>query len=240
MNKPIDYIEYDKISDDLLFLGNNTILRFYVKLSKRGEDGTRYHFHKEYSYNSNYTNIHRVASIKRSFEYYLSIDKIDSSENNIMIRVQDILLFRMKLNEIVSWFNDKTFAIKKDRLIVLEKKSVEIPGLAFGKYIKFEPIVIDWESTQYQGIRITLSDENVFTDISIDKFYGLVYTINEINMYQSAQILLNYLGRPEFGTNLYEFENGGSFETIEPDTKAVTGRKIPVKNKSFFDRMDEM
>ena len=41
----IDYIDYEKITDDLYIIGQNLILRFNVSLAKKMNNGDRYHFH---------------------------------------------------------------------------------------------------------------------------------------------------------------------------------------------------
>ena len=46
--RPINYIDYDKLSDDVLYLGSNLFLRMNVSLSNKGDQDQRYHFHKEY------------------------------------------------------------------------------------------------------------------------------------------------------------------------------------------------
>lgn len=76
--RPINYIDYDKLSDDVLYLGSNLFLRMNVSLSNKGDQDQRYHFHKEYRYDSKYTSSGKLLSIKRSFSYYLSLDKTDT------------------------------------------------------------------------------------------------------------------------------------------------------------------
>ena len=80
--------------------------------------------------------------------------------------------------------------------------------MANQKYLQFDPVVIVWENTgeQTPGVRITLGDPSIFADISADKFFALLYTISSFNMYMSAQLLLNYIGRPNYGFNMMEIE----------------------------------
>ena len=61
----IEYIDYDKISDDLCWLGNKCIVRMVVKLSNKKND-TRYHFHKEFKYPTSYNR--DLLTIRRSFD----------------------------------------------------------------------------------------------------------------------------------------------------------------------------
>lgn len=243
MVRPIQYEEYDKLSDDVLYLGSNLCLRMNVSLSFKNQD-QRHHFHKEYKYDSNHGDL---RSIKRSFSYYLTLEKTDLRNINggIMIRPQDMIILRSKLDEVSLWFKSDTFGLKdkKELIVKKTKQSIMVNGLANQKYLQFDPIVLVYENTgeQTPGVRITLGDSSIFADISVDKFFALQYTISEFNMYLSAQLLVNYLGRPEYGTNLYTIQDDASL--AQPQDKMVgakLNREIPKKNKSFFDNMNDL
>ena len=239
----IEYLDYDKISDDLCWLGNKCIVRMVVKLANKNKDGNRNHFHREYQYPSNYMDKRNVITIRRSFDYYISIDNLDSKDS-ILITVKDILLLRAQLAQVFNWFYDKTFAIKNNKMIILEKKKpVIVDGLMGGKYLMFEPIIYtDFDEVQSKGIRITLGNQNVFTDVSVNTFAGFMYLINSIDMYTAAQNLINYIGHPEFGTNLYTFEKSEYVSGEQQVNNVIKERTIPTKKqtKSYFDSLDEM
>lgn len=241
--RPINYIDYDKLSDDVLYLGSNLFLRMNVSLSNKGDQDQRYHFHKEYRYDSKYTSNGKLLSIKRSFTYYLSLDKTDT-KMNIMIRPQDMILFKMNLEQVSKWFSDNTFGTKGREVILRNRKeSIVLPGLAQQRYIQFDPVVVVWENTgdQTPGVRVTLGDPSIYADISVDKLFALLYTISNFNMYESAQLLVNYLGRPNFGMNLYEIEDNLYLREQEGKIEnAKNNRTIPSQKKSFFDSMDLM
>lgn len=241
----IDYIDYDKISDDLCWLGNKCIVRMVVKLSNKSKDGTRYHFHKEFKYQTNYTDKRELITIRRSFDYYISIDNLENKESSVIITVKDILLLRMQINEVFKWFYDKTFAMKNNKMIILEKKQpVVVDSLMGRKYIMFEPIIYtDWEDKQSKGIRITLSNNNVFTDVPANVFAGFVYIINSIDMFTAAQNMINYIGHPDFGTNLFTFERSEYVGKEEVIGNVIKERTIEPKKKqvrSVFDILDEV
>lgn len=240
MVRPIQYEEYDKISDEVLYLGSYLYLRMNVSLSSKNQD-QRYHFHKEYKYDSSYGDL---RSIKRSFTYYLTLEKTDIRSSGIMIRPQDMIVVREQLNKVSLWFGGDTFGLKdkKELIVRQKKKSIIINGLANQKYIQFDPVVLVYENTREQtpGVRITLGDPSIFTDISADKFFALHYTLSDFNMYLSAQLLVNYLGRPDFGTNLYTVQNELPVEPQDKMIGAKQNRTIPTKNKSFFDKANDM
>lgn len=242
--RPIEYIDYDKISDDVLYLGDKLYLRMNVSLSSKKEPDMRYHFHQEYEYPSPYGRNGYLKSIKRSFQYFLSLDRKDISGGAIMIRSQDMFLLKEKLTQVSEWFNDGTFGTKKKNLIIKTKREpIILPGLANQKYLQFDPIVIVYEGTgeQTPGVRITLGDSSIFADICVDKLFSLKYTIDTFNMYLSAQLLINYLRRPEFGTGLYVLENNEFMEEHNTGAIVKNNRGIPDKRpKSFFDKMDDL
>ena len=219
--QPLEYLQYERISDDVYYLGQSVVLRFSVQLAKYGSDGSRYHFHKEYSYRSTKTHSNEPyisASIKRTFDYYLSIETIKSSSTPekefIRIGVTEIMLVRDAFKRVLSWFTDSKydglFAYKEDKLIVTNPIPTEtIAGLPMKKYLKIEPAVVGREigdDYSVPGVIIYLSSEYQYIKMSLSKLAGLVYILENFNMYQSAQLMINYLGRPEFGTNMYSFE----------------------------------
>ena len=135
--RPIQFIDYDKLSDDVLYLGSKLYLRMNVSLSTKNEqDISRYHYHKEYSYPSKYSN-NNLVSIKRSFTYYLSFDKADI-RNIVMIRAQDMIVLNRALERVVLWFEDKehnAFYVRSKKLIVKKKQPVLVEGLAMNSYL---------------------------------------------------------------------------------------------------------
>ena len=239
----VEYIDYDKISDDLCWLGNKCIVRMVVKLANKNKDGNRNHFHREFKYPTNYNDKREAITIRRSFDYYISIDSLDSKES-VLITVRDILLLRMQISEAFKWFYDKTFAMKNKKMIILEKKQpIMVEGLLGGKYLMFEPIVyIDWEEKQSKGIRITLGNPNTFTDVPVNVFAGFLYLMNSIDMYTAAQNLINYIGHPKFGTNLLTYEKSEYVSGENINNNIIKERTIEPKKqqRSYFDSLDNM
>lgn len=243
MGRLFEYVDYDKISDDIYFLGGSGrfILRMNVSLAKTiKDDKARHHFYKEYSYDSKYSDKGQVVSIRRSYDYYITLESLEDKLSNVMIRAQDIILLRSRLTEVLAWFTGDIFIIRKGNMMINKRPSpITIYGFPDSKSISFEPVVIDWEdSKQSMGIRITLTG-STFSDISIDRFYGFVYVINSINMVQSAQSMLAFLGMPEYGTNRYEVDNIiNNDEEKEPPKEVIKERKFKPKGTSYFDRID--
>lgn len=250
MVRPIEFLDYDKITDIIYELGQKMVLEMVVSLSRKNEiTGDRYHYHREFRYDSKYSK-DKMISIKRSFDYYLQLNKIDVPMSGIMIRVQDMYLVLAKLNEALKWFETAgIFGVKsgsRDLYIKVSQQSIIIPELIQGKYIQLDPIVIVYENTgmQTQGIRITLGDPSIFSDVPMNKFYGLVYIMSNLDMYGCAQNMVNYLQRPEYGTNLKEYDESQFLIPLEEKEIMTEGMKdnrtIRKSNapRTFFDNID--
>ena len=253
MDNKIQYGEYEKISDDLFFLDYNTVLKFNVNFNHKNKDGDRVGFHSEVQYNSAKYN-QSVINIKRRFDYFLSIEnfkpsKLTGQKEFIMIGLKDILALRMQLNKVYKWFTSSSFKDlyaldkKNNKLVILGGvEPIILDRLAMSKFLQFEPIVYDFENSSCMGVRISLSSPSNYCDISIDTFMGLKYLIDSINMYESAQLLLNYIQRPAFGTNLFTFDNDIPAENREGYINTKTNRTVKSANrqKSFFSQIDSL
>lgn len=240
--------DYDMISDIIGWLGQSVCYKFVVKLGSRDKDGNRNPFHKEYTYNSTYSNVEKVTSIRRSFDYYLTIENTYKNVY-IQIRQQNMIMIQSVLSQVSGLlFDENYWAIKSKKLVVKNKpQPIFVQNLPMGKWLSFELIVIEYEGQYDKGIRIMLSDESEYLDIRIDAFMGFVYFMNCLNMYQSALSIVNYLQRPVFGTNLVEFDNNTSNynnSRYNNDGEVYTkgNRTIgdKTRKKSFFDRVDDI
>ena len=239
----VSFLDYDRVSDDLMYFDRDVYLRFNVQLARKGKDGNRYHYHNEYRYQSKYDNYGKVLTIRRHFEFYLSIDIRNEFESGVVIRAKDIMNLRLRLKFVAKWFSDGIFKIdkKKQLHIVGNPEPVIITNLG-GKYIKFEPAIVDFgNGTKREGVRMTLNEMR-FVDITVDTFMEFVYLINSINMYEAALSIVNYIPA-EFG-KYKEIVNGRDedefIDESQCDATIKKSRVINKVNKSFFDSMDEM
>lgn len=244
---------YEKISDDIMILGGNAILRMNVVLGKKLEDGTRRSYHSEYMYGSDkYINKSKSISLRRSFDYFMSIENfkpIDGVKEFIMLRLKDMYMVLSKLEECKQWFTSSEFkdlyVIKNKKLIMLGRPDpVIITGLAGDKKIMIAPIVIEYEKDSYEGVRMFLNKDANYVDVNVDNFMAMIYILNRINMFESAQLMLTYLGRPDMGENLY-IMNGSDINVVEGDIsmKPNVTRVIPSVNqpkRSYFDKINDL
>jgi len=241
----LNFEDYDMVSDLIDWLGHSIQYKFIVKLASKEKDGTRSSFHREYSYKSSYSDVDMVNSIKRSFDYYITLESLNK-ETYIQIRPQNMIMIQNVLNQVYMWLmNDSLWAIKNKALVVKGKPApLVISNLPMGKWISFELISIEYNGQYDKGVRIGLSDESQYTDVRIDQFMGFVYFMSSINMYQAALEIINYVQRPAFGTNMVTFDNNqGTYNKPsnynEGDAYARGNRTIvpPTQQKSFFDKV---
>lgn len=224
----IIYNDYEKISDICMWLSNDYVLKFTVELNKHNDKYGKSNFYKEIGYTIDED--YRV-NINRDFIYYLSIESIkktlDGNKLNIRIGLNDIYFLKYKLEQAISWFTDKyfenLFARDNNNKIVMTMKPNPIKiDLSFGNYIEIEPSIFTFDNTleQLTGVRIYLSSDSNSLFMNINTLFGFKYFIDTFNMYQSAQNMLNFLGRPEYGTNYFEYspvkskQNEGFFNRI--------------------------
>lgn len=245
MNK-IVYNTYDKITDEMLYVGSHLRLNFTVRLSKVNND-VRYPMHKEYLVNSKTINSGALISIKRSFEYFIELIYKDNNRYiSLKIVPENILYVLDELQRASLWFrNNDLFGVVNNNLVLLG--TVEPITISFfnTKQLILEPIVYRTEFNQSQEARLRMIfDEGVYTDICIDKLMGMLYLLSKINMYESAQILINSIKPPEYGYNLIDMTSSASIDDVFSEDEYEenieykgSGRKVKA-NTSIFDKLD--
>lgn len=206
---------YEKITDNIMWLNSNWILKFTVVLNRYHEKYGRMNYHKEIAYRKQ-GNL--SININREFDYYLSIESVKRNNSTNMrdgvnIRNTDIYFLCFKLNEVNKWFTsdeDMAFARNENnRIFIPHKPNSIIVNLSGGKYIEFEPRVKELDNgDQSIGLMVYISNNSLNFFMSVDMFLSFKYFIENFNMYQSAQLMLNYIGRPAYGTGLVDVMNG--------------------------------
>lgn len=248
------FTKYDKISDDLMYLGKGALVKFNVALAYKDRNGCRRSYHNEYQYESKkYNNVTSdLRTIRRKFDYYISIDINGDFDSSIMICPKDMIILRSTINNVAKWFTGgKVFGQDKQGNIhiVKEPNKMYIRNLN-NKYIAFAPAVARYDNgTQKEAARLFINSDEVFVDVNIDTFMEFAYLMSSIDMYQCAIGLINYLGRPEFGYNLMAFEPSRDINPyLEQDMDASSGATIrrsitaeeQLKEKCAFDEIDEL
>jgi len=237
----LDRANYEKITDDIMVLANKFVLKMNVALSFYNNDNKRINFHREVEYYSQkaYKNL---INIRRTFDYYLSIENI-KTKDYVRISITDMLKLQYGLEQVYKFFTDSkyqdVYAKKDGELIIYRMPTpIVISGLTMDKYLQFEPcIYVNFRGETEQGVRMYLSSQEVYCDISLNRLEGFIYIINNINLFESAQAMLAYIERPELGYNLFSYNTEPMFEN-EGDFAGKDGREVkPAGNVSYFDKM---
>lgn len=228
MNNIINHNDYDKITDDIYQIGYNCCLRLTVSLSASDRLKNRIPYHTEYSMASKYIDTSNSYTIRRNFSYYLSIENIFKPENEtkafIMFRTEDMYRLLNIITEAIKWYTDDKFsslyARKNNKIIITTKiDPLIVDNLLMQKTIKFEPSLIEYDMSQpVPSCRIYLDSETNYIDIPVDKLIGLKYILDRLDIFGAAQNMINYLGRPEYGTNLKSLD----FNKLNSSTKGRT------------------
>ena len=213
----LEYSDYDKITDLLMFLSTDILLKFAVVLSKSVSktDNTRKFLHSECVYESKYRNIDESISITRTMNtYYFLIDIKGDFFGSIVLKPGDVEILKMIIDKkILPWFFGKNmaFQIRENKLYLGEYGEPVIYAPSDYKYLGFAPIVITYENGQSkQGIRIYVNNQDTFAELDIDSFMTFVNIIKCTDMYNAACNLVNYVKMPPYGINQFKMVGLGS------------------------------
>lgn len=233
------YDDYNRVSDIVLHLTPDSTVKLNTTLYKIMQNREKKSFHSEVQHGSG-------IKVTRDFNFSYTIEKRDADEFfSILIRPHDMILLEKKMDLVTKWFEgNKTFIIKDKKLTITATKSVNLAGLCNNTYLQFDPIVyqFDESSPVAPGVRITLGKPEAFIDIDVNKWYAFAYLMRG-DMFARSQNQLSYMGRPEFGTNLYvmdafESKPVSSIYKKPLESNIVTKRGVQsniIKKKSFFD-----
>lgn len=212
----IRWSEYNKIADDV-FSSANLLLKMNVSLAQMvpSQDGTKRRrlFHTEFGYkDSEGTDTY---SIHRVFDYYLSIENTTKLDNGykefIRIGPTEIDMFRRELAKTYRWIYDNSdiYTMDDNGFLFINTKDIRpvfIGGLPpRNKFISFEPAVSGTD-TQYKAMKIIFNSQSNLILMSMSRFMGFYHAIMNINLFNAAQNMINYMGRPAFGSNLFKPE----------------------------------
>ena len=223
--------DYDKISDRVLWFNQDWALHFNVDLNKAytTKSGSKAisNFHKEYGY----MNEDRYAvKISRDFNYYLSIEstKRNVDGNKIVIRIgmHDLYFLKYKLDEVIKWFTvNNIFAKNKGKIFIPTKPNpIKVSLQRDTCYLEFEPCVIYNNEEEFIGVRCFLNSSTTFFFMNVNTLLTFNHFISNFNMYEAALSLVNYISRPENGTNYMDVDVNnnkpkGYFERVKNGEK---------------------
>lgn len=104
MSNNIDFTQYERIQDYLMYLSDKITLSFVLALSKKSINGQRSFFHYETKYNSDSYGS-ELRSIKRNMNYYFLISDKNIYGSGIVLRPQDVEIIIMLIKQrVLPWF----------------------------------------------------------------------------------------------------------------------------------------
>ena len=229
--------DYDRISDKVMWLGFGATLNFNIDLffqrkDTNSNDKIKENFHREIMYKSNPNDTSYRVKIVRDFTYYFSIEYMTKElRERVIIGPEQIYFLIFNLKKVMQWIIGEdginTIFSKKDGKIFIPTHPEPIRiNLAFGNYIEFEPAIDNSNGYEVIGVKVYLNNDGVFFFMSSDTLFSLFHMLSTCNMYALAQNMLNYIGRPVYGTNSFNMETGFS----------NTGYQSKYNKPSFFEK----
>ena len=210
----IDYTEYDRITDTLMYLSDDISVNFSLALSRKGRNGERLFYHFETMYGSDkFGSAQR--SIKRNMNFYFVIDVKSNFNAGFIIRLQDReMLVRLIESKVLPWYfgneSQQAFKIVADKLVLTDFQPVIYTqaGLYDTKFLAFEPVVYIENELEVRGVRISLST-GYNVSISIDKFMGFLSLLKS-DMYAIAATMATYAKCEPYGINQFKIQGLGA------------------------------
>jgi hypothetical protein len=201
-----DFMDYERISDVLMYLSDNIYLEFITTFSKKNtRSGNRSFFTYETEYNSEKYGGSPVWAIHRNVTYYFVINVKENFGAGFILRPQDKeLLSRFMELKVIPWIlNDSVFQVVDGNLALKEFTPVTYTQSEL-KYITFEPCVMtDIDNKQTAGIKFNLNGNIVF-EVNADKFMGFYSIIKTTDMYAVSCAQINYAKMPPHGLNQFK------------------------------------
>ena len=231
--------DVQKITSVIMWLSYNFVLKINVNLYSNFGNQRRY-YHKEVCYFNSKADAN-VVNINLTTDAFLTIEQIKSANHlkaSVMIRQQDLyslskaikLLFR----NLHSHARDMYYLTEDGKLHIHSnmEQSFSITDLPMGQFLEFSYDIMSNSLNNKEEPCVKINISNIadvrMNERRLSELYTVLSTIN-IPMY--AQSLLNYIGRPELGTNMYTMEGNGN---------GIPGRKftdkIGKKEENYFDK----
>ena len=237
----MEFKDYDRITDILMYLSDKITLNFNTILSRADKAGSRNFFHYEVEYGSKYIGVDKNHSIKRNMNFFFTIDNKNYFANSIILRPQDVAILNMLLHQrLIPWFfgKERIFSIIDNKLVITGTYQPLTYAQNEYKFIRFEPIVLEFDGNTFkEGVRVTVNSSTEYADLTIDKFMGFYYILRNTDMYSAACNQVCYVKTPPYGINTFSMSGlgGGVVEDKwGPDEEPEQKSNNPKGNK-FLD-----
>ena len=208
-------LQYDTITDRIMWLGDSGEVAVTTKLSKKDKDNNREYYINEYKYRSNYNNMSYSYTIKRNMNTFINLIYKPDREMNIMITMSELFRLKVIVKEIARFIHEKdNFRLAKDKLIVVNHCYHEIicPG---NRGLAFEVITRKDEFNQYEIAVVMYYTKTAYTIMNSANFMMFTEFITTLNLYEAFLMHSNFIAswkEENYSKCLIDF--------IDKDTKA--------------------
>lgn len=199
---------YNKIDSLICYVGGKAVLKMNVILSDAKAERYRdLSYHMETDFYSDKAD-RRLVNIKLNYRYFLTLEtigKYNAEREYIVINDSDMFQFREALRGLHTEITaSDLYAEREGKLTMIRDSPSFGVRLPFKKKVVFHASTItDSENFNHPGALMYVNSKDLVISLSVRDIEGLLYHFETINLFQMAQELVNYFGRPEDGTNRF-------------------------------------
>jgi hypothetical protein len=153
----------------------------------------------------------RMVNIKLNYRYFLSLETIgkeNTKREYLIINDSDVFQFREALRGLHTELTASDLYAEREGKLTMVRDSPSFGvRLAFKNKVVFHASTItDSEDFKRPGALMYINSKDLVIPLSVRDVEGLLYQFETINLYQMAQELVNYFGRPADGTNRFKVQ----------------------------------
>ena len=242
----LEFDDINKITSTLFWFGPNTMLRVNASLWTNSPKYGRRSYHRETRYYNEKAN-KQLININLEIDSFLTIEQIKANKNSekafIKLRTSDLFTLRSTIEAFYHLLDkeyNSIFKMKDGKPIIAKKiKPVEMACSNAMNYLVFSPDIIENrngdENSSKGGVRINLSSMTNYVLMDMTKLLELREILNTINLPMYGQMLVNYIGMPKLGTNMYQVGDSGEGEGTVSGQKGRTLDNL-TKQSGYFNR----
>lgn len=199
---------YNKIDSLICYVGGKAVLKMNVILSDTKAERYRdLSYHMETDFYSDKAD-RRLVNIKLNYRYFLTLEtigKYNAEREYIVINDSDMFQFREALRGLHTEITaSDLYAEREGKLTMIRDSPSFGVRLPFKKKVVFHASTItDSEDFNHPGALMYVNSKDLVISLSVRDIEGLLYHFETINLFQMAQELVNYFGRPADGTNRF-------------------------------------
>lgn len=231
----IQFTEYDRISDKLVWLSDKLSLDFTVSLASKDRQGGRRSFYYETEYKSSYIGTTTGRGIKRNMmnKYFFVFNTSDFNTSMSLGPRDTYFLVQAIANKVLPWyFGKKTiYNIKDNQLVITGKYDEFVFNTNEYNSLVFTPTVLDVGLFKQA---ICINCNGVECIIDIDKFIEVYYILSKTDMYNAACSLVNFTKMQPLGVNIWKPVGLGGGHSPESEWK-LEERKPRKASNDFLD-----